>query len=110
MSRKNSRSDSIDIHINRSRTSSYEYQRSNSIGSRSTGSRSMSIGSVESIVLEDDIYSTSDNPNFIIITDGHKTRKRDVYLNSDMKKSYGLEPSPTPSSYLVRIMSKFTKK
>jgi len=105
MSRKNSRSDSIDIHINRSRTSSYEYQRSNSIGSRS-----MSIGSVESIVLEDDIYITSDNPNFIIITDGHKTRKRDVYLNSDMKKSYGLEPSPTPSSYLVRIMSKFTKK
>ncbi len=106
MSRKNSRSDSIDVCLTRSRTSSYEYQRSNSIGSRS-----MSIGSIESISLDYDTINTTDsNPSIIIMTNGHKTRKRDVYLNSDMKKTTVLEPSPTPSSYLIRIMSKFTKK
>lgn len=105
MSRKNSRSDSIDVCLTRSRTSSYEYQRSNSIGSRS-----MSIGSIESISLDYDTTNTTDNPNIVIISNGRKTRKRDVYLNSDMKKTTVLEPSPTPSSYLIRIMSKFTKK
>lgn len=106
MSRKNSRSDSIDVCLTRSRTSSYEYQRSNSIGSRS-----MSIGSIDSITLEYDIINTTaSNPNIVMLSDGHKTRRRDVYFNSDMKKTTGLDPSPTPSSYLIRIMSKFTKK
>jgi glycyl-tRNA synthetase (class II) len=108
MSRKNSRSDSIDVCLTRSRTSSYEYQRSNSIGSRSMSIGS--IGSIESISLDYDTTNTTDNPNIVIISNGRKTRKRDVYLNSDMKKTTVLEPSPTPSSYLIRIMSKFTKK
>ena len=109
MSRKNSRSDSIDVCLTRSRTSSYEYQRSNSIGSRSMSIGS--IGSIESISLDyDTINTTASNPNIVMLSDGHKTRKRDVYLNSDMKKTTVLEPSPTPSSYLIRIMSKFTKK
>jgi hypothetical protein len=105
MSTKISRSDSVDVCIIRSRTSSYEYQRSNSIGSRS-----MSIDSIDSITLEYDTTKTTDNPNIVIMSNGHKTRKRDVYLNSDMNKPSGLEPSPTPSSYLIRIMSKSTKK
>jgi hypothetical protein len=55
MSRKSSRSDSIEIFLTKSRTSSCEYRKSTT----SVSSRSMSIGSIESICLEDDTSNTS---------------------------------------------------
>lgn len=116
MSRKNSRSDSIEFFIAKSRTSSCEYRKSTT----SVSSRSMSIGSIESICLEDDTSNTSnknindntiENTNIVVMLNGTKTRKRDLYLNDEMKISL-MEPSPTPSSYLKRMMSTFqsTKK
>jgi|AntAceMinimDraft_6_1070360.scaffolds.fasta_scaffold36677_2 hypothetical protein len=103
MSRKNSRSDSIEIFINRRRTSSSsssignnECKRSNSIDSRS-----MSIGSIESIIMEekDNIcVKTNKNKNKKQIAINKETirRTRDVYYELE------LQPSPNPL-YLTHL-------
>ena len=107
MSRKNSRSDSIEIFINRRRTSSSSSISSSSIGnneckrSNSIDSRSMSIGSIESIIMEekDNIgVKTNKNKNkkqTLIIKETTR-RTRDVYYESE------LQPSPNPL-YLTHL-------
>jgi len=120
MSRKNSRS-SIDIEMNRdfnrirTRTSSGEQRRiSNSIGSRSN-----SIGSIDSITMEldEDICDIIDNIHNELTRKSGKVnkpeiytkvyvnmdtnrRKRDVYFNND-----GVHQQPSPNiSYLEQII------
>jgi hypothetical protein len=126
MSRKNSRS-STDIQTNqnfnrtRSRTSSGEQRRSNSIGSRSNsiGSRSNSIGSIDYITMEldgdicdniDNIYNELTNksgklnkpelyPKEYVNKDTNR-RIRDVYFDKD-----GVHQQPSPNiSYLSQIV------
>jgi len=100
MSRKNSRSDSIEIFINRRRTSSSsstgndECKRNNSVDSRS-----MSIGSIESITMEetDNItVKTNKNKKQIPIKKETTRRTRDVYYELE------LQPSPNPL-YLAHL-------
>jgi len=116
MSRKNSRSDSIEIFINRRRTSSSsssngndEYKRSNSIDSRS-----MSIGSIESITMEEIDNNGRKTDKIAINTDKkihqisiHKEitrRARDVYYEVDFQPS----PNPLYLTHLTRIPWKDT--
>ena len=132
-SRKN-RTNSIDIEFdiefniefnvecktrNRTRTSSGEKRRSNSISSRS-----MSIGSVESITLNDDIDNIDDIDDKIdniyneLVSKTNKTRPKtnktsDLYVNKDMNRRKrdvyfdkdGLMKEPSPKiSYFAQIM------
>ena len=117
MSRKNSRSDSIEIFINRRRTSSSssssngndEYNRSSSIDSQR-----MSIGSIESITMEEidnnrrktDKIAIKTDKNIHLITI-HKEitrRARDVYYEVDFQPS----PNPLYLTHLTRIPWKDT--
>jgi hypothetical protein len=95
MSRKNSRNNSIEIFITRRRTASSSS--SNSSTGNNECNRSMSIGSIESITMEetdnidniDNIYVKS-NKKQIVITKKTTRRIRDVYYELE------LEPSPNP--------------
>lgn len=126
MSRKNSRS-STDIQTNqnfnrtRSRTSSGEQRRSNSIGSRSNSiwSRSNSIGSIDYITMEldgdicdniDNIYNELTNKSGKLnkpelytkeyVNKDTNRRIRDVYFDKD-----GVHQQPSPNiSYLSQIV------
>lgn len=135
MTSKKNRSNSIDIEFdiefniefnvecktrNRTRTSSGEKRRSNSISSRS-----MSIGSIESIILDDDINHIDDmddidnkidniynellfktnkiksnkTPDLYVNKETNR-RKRDVYFDKD-----GVMKQPSPKiSYFAQIM------
>ena len=137
MTNRKNRTNSIDIEFdiefniefnvesktrNRTRTSSGEKRRSNSIGSRS-----MSIGSVESITLNDDIDNIDDIDDKIdkidniyneLVSKTNKTRPKtnktsDLYVNKDMNRRKrdvyfdkdGLMKQPSPKiSYFAQIM------
>ena len=134
MTSKKNRSNSIDMEFdiefniefnvesksrNRTRTSSGEKRRSNSIGSRS-----MSIGSVESITLNDDIDNIDDIDDKIdniyneLLFKTNKTRPKinktsDLFVNKDMNRRKrdvyfdkdGLMKEPSPKiSYFAQIM------
>ncbi len=135
MTSKKNRSNSIDIEFdiefniefnvecktrNRTRTSSGEKRRSNSISSRS-----MSIGSIESIILDDDINHIDDMDDIdnkidniynellfktnkiksnktpdLYVNKEMNRRKRDVYFDKD-----GVMKQPSPKiSYFAQIM------
>jgi hypothetical protein len=104
MSRKNSRSDSIEIFINRRRTSSSSSSTGNNECNRSNSidSRSMSIGSIESIIMEEKGnigVKTNKNKNKkqTLINRDATRRTRDVYYELE------LQPSPNPS-YLTHLI------
>ena len=103
MSRKNSRSDSIEIFINRRRTSSSSSTGNNECNrSNSIDSRSMSIGSIESIIMEEKGnigVKTNKNKNKkqTLINRDATRRTRDVYYELE------LQPSPNPS-YLTHLI------
>ena len=92
-SRSNSRSNSIDL--SRSRTSSWENRRSNSLGS------------VETIEFETNIKATSMK---IIPSNREKKRARDVYIdihdphNPHNPHNPHKNPTPTPNSFLEKYM------
>ena len=134
MTSNKNRSNSIDIEFdiefniefnvesktrNRTRTNSGEKRRTNSIGSRS-----MSIGSVESITLNDDIDNIHDIDDKIdniyneLVSKTNKTRPKtnktsDLYVNKEMNRRKrdvyfdkdGLMKEPSPKiSYFAQIM------
>jgi hypothetical protein len=110
MSRKNSRSDSIEIFINRRRTSSStstssgagECKRNDSIDSCS-----ISIGSMDYITLDEPdktgILSNKTSKQILIHKDT-KRRTRDVYYEVDLQPS----PNPLYLSHLTHIPWKDT--
>jgi len=96
MSRNNSRNNSIDISVSKSRTSSWEYRRSDSFGS------------IETIDLELNKRSSSNKEELvktssmkITVTDSKKKRTRDVYIDIDNPHK---DATPTPMSYLEKFM------
>ena len=98
MSRSSSRSNSIDL--SRSRTSSWEHRRSNSLGS------------VETIEFETDktIKNVSNVTNIkttsmkIIPSNREKKRARDVYIDIHDPHNPHKNPTPTPNSFLEKYM------
>ena len=97
MSRNNSRNNSIDISVSKSRTSSWDYRRSDSFGS------------IETIDLEVNERSSSNkeeqfksNSMKIAIVDSEKKRTRDVYIDIENPRKV---PTPTPVSFLEKYMA-----
>jgi len=106
MSRTNSRTNSIDI--SKSRTNSWDYRRSNSFGSSSSISSSISIETNEyeldnsPITTNMDLLKIKPKSMKIITNDADKKKRtRDVYINIDDPYK---EPTPTPMSYLAKFM------
>lgn len=115
---RNNSSSSIDVYKIRSRTCSGECKRNNS-----TSSRTLSIGSIDSIIMDydlgyelgDEIGDVTESYNYEIkninktekmfINKEIKTRKRDVYYDMYNKDNRYNEPSPKPSSYLELMLS-----
>ena len=96
-SRNNSRNNSIDISVSKSRTSSWDYRRSDSFGS------------IETIDLEVNHRSSSNkeeqfksNTMKIAIVDSEKKRTRDVYIDIENPCKV---PTPTPVSFLEKYMA-----
>lgn len=95
-----SRSNSIEIDILCSSTN--DYISNDAVGRVRTDSY-ISIGSCDSIYIEDavNIIKRNKYPSVaIVINNGHKTRKRDVYMDDIYH-----DPSPTPTNFLEKIIN-----